>query len=96
MLRVPLAPDRPVGEVTRELLAGIGEIVGPVEIDPTPQEVPWTVPLDETTSTRPTTPGGRRRLVAGRPAGTRISRPAPRAIRRRSPEPRAGKLGQSP
>jgi len=46
-LRVPLAPDRPVGEVTRELMAGIGELVGPVEIDPTPQEVPWTVPLDE-------------------------------------------------
>jgi hypothetical protein len=47
MLRVPLAPDRPVGEVTRELLEGIGDLVGPVEIDPTPQEVPWTVPLDE-------------------------------------------------
>jgi hypothetical protein len=47
MLRVPLAPDRPVGEVTRELLAGIVELVGPVEIDPTPQEVPWTAPLDE-------------------------------------------------
>lgn len=47
MLRVPLAPDRAVGEVTRELLAGIGELVGPVEIDPTPQEVAWTVPLDE-------------------------------------------------
>ena len=46
-LRVPLTPDRPVGEVTRELLAGIAELVGPVEIDPTPQEVPWTVPLDE-------------------------------------------------
>jgi hypothetical protein len=49
VLRVPLAPDRPVGEVTRELIAGIGELVGPVEIDPTPQEVPWTVPLDEDT-----------------------------------------------
>jgi hypothetical protein len=47
MLRVPLAPDRPVGEVTRELLAAIGELVGPVEIDTTPQEVPWTVALDE-------------------------------------------------
>jgi uncharacterized protein DUF5996 len=47
MLRVPLAPDRAVGEVTRELLAGIGELVGPVEIDTTPQEVPWTVALDE-------------------------------------------------
>jgi hypothetical protein len=47
MLRVPLAPDRAVGEVTRELLAAIGELVGPVEIDTTPQEVPWTVALDE-------------------------------------------------
>jgi len=47
MLRVPLAPDRAVGEVTRELLAEIGELVGPVEIDTTPQEVPWTVALDE-------------------------------------------------
>ncbi len=44
---VPLTPDRPVGEVTREVLAAVGEIAGPVEIDPTPQEVPWTVPLDE-------------------------------------------------
>ncbi len=47
--RVPLAPDRPVGEVTRELLAAIGEIAGRVEIDPTPQEVAWTAPLDEDT-----------------------------------------------
>jgi hypothetical protein len=45
--RVPLTPDRPVGEVTRELVAAIGELAGPVEIDPTPQEVAWTVPLDE-------------------------------------------------
>ena len=45
--RVALTPDRPVGEVTRELLARIGELAGPVEIDPTPQEVPWTAPLDE-------------------------------------------------
>jgi uncharacterized protein DUF5996 len=44
---VPLTPHRPVGEVTRELLAAIRALVGPVEIDPTPQEVPWTVPLDE-------------------------------------------------
>ncbi|MCW3006655.1 MAG: hypothetical protein JWP17_1281 [Solirubrobacterales bacterium] len=44
--RIPLVPDRAVGEVTRELLAAIGELAGPVEIDPTPQEVPWTVPLD--------------------------------------------------
>jgi hypothetical protein len=45
--RVPLTPDRPVGEVTRELLAAIGDLAGAVEIDPTPQEVPWTVALDE-------------------------------------------------
>jgi hypothetical protein len=46
-LRVALGPDRPVGEVTRELLAAVGELAGPVEIDPTPQEVSWSVPLDE-------------------------------------------------
>jgi uncharacterized protein DUF5996 len=45
--RVALAPDRPVGEVTRELLQEIRGLVGAVEIDPTPQEVPWSVPLDE-------------------------------------------------
>jgi hypothetical protein len=45
--RTPLGPDRPVGAVTRELLAAIGELAGPVTIDPTPQEVSWTVPLDE-------------------------------------------------
>jgi hypothetical protein len=45
--RVPLTSDRPVGEVTRELLAAVGELGGAVAIDPTPQEVPWTVPLDE-------------------------------------------------
>jgi Family of unknown function (DUF5996) len=45
--RVPLTPDRPVGEVTRELVGAIRELAGPVEIDPTPQEVSWSVPLDE-------------------------------------------------
>jgi hypothetical protein len=44
---VPLGPDRPVGEVTQAVLAAVGELGGPVRIDPTPQEVPWTVPLDE-------------------------------------------------
>ena len=47
MARVALEPDRPVGEVTRELLAAVRDLAGAVEIDPTPQEVPWTVPLDE-------------------------------------------------
>jgi Family of unknown function (DUF5996) len=45
--RVALIPDRAVGEVTREVLAGVRELAGEVEIDPTPQEVAWTVPLDE-------------------------------------------------
>jgi hypothetical protein len=44
--RVPLTPHRAVGEVTRELLAAIAELTDPVAIDPTPQEVPWTAPLD--------------------------------------------------
>jgi hypothetical protein len=44
---VPLTPNRAVGTVTRELLGAIGDLVGAVEIDPTPQEVTWTVPLDE-------------------------------------------------
>jgi hypothetical protein len=45
--RVALTPDRPVGEVTREVLSALGSLGAPVEIDPTPQEVWWTVPLDE-------------------------------------------------
>jgi hypothetical protein len=45
--RVPLAPDRAVGEVTREVLAAVGELVGPVRINLRPQETPWTTPLDE-------------------------------------------------
>jgi hypothetical protein len=45
--RVALTPDRAVGEVTREVLAAARSLAGPIEIDPTPQEVTWTVPLDE-------------------------------------------------
>jgi Family of unknown function (DUF5996) len=45
--RVALAPDRAVGEVTRELLEAIGDLVGTVKIDLRPQEVPWSIPLDE-------------------------------------------------
>jgi hypothetical protein len=44
---VPLAPNRTVGSVTRELLTVVVDLVGAVEIDPAPQEVSWTVPLDE-------------------------------------------------
>jgi Family of unknown function (DUF5996) len=45
--RIPLAPDRAVADVTTELLDAVRELGGHVEIDPTPQEVAWTVPLDE-------------------------------------------------
>jgi hypothetical protein len=44
--RIPLTPDRAVGPVTRDVLAAVRRVAGPVEIDPTPQEVPWDVPLD--------------------------------------------------
>ena len=47
--RVALAPDRPVGEVTRLVLAAVRDLVGPVEINTTPQETPWTTPLDQDT-----------------------------------------------
>jgi hypothetical protein len=46
-VRVALGPDRSVGAVTRELLAGLREIAGPVRIAMNPQEVSWTVPFDE-------------------------------------------------
>jgi hypothetical protein len=45
--RVALTPDRPVGDVTRELLDAVRGLGGHVDIDPTPQEVSWTAPLDE-------------------------------------------------
>jgi hypothetical protein len=45
--RIALTPDRPVGEVTREVLEAARGLGGAVEIDPTPQEVAWTAPLDE-------------------------------------------------
>ncbi len=45
--RVALTPHRPVGEVTREVLAAVRGLGGAVGIDLTPQEVPWSVQLDE-------------------------------------------------
>ncbi|MDQ2881356.1 MAG: DUF5996 family protein [Actinomycetota bacterium] len=45
--RVALGPDRTVREVTREVLTAVRSLGGAVEIDPTPQEVPWSVPLDQ-------------------------------------------------
>ena len=37
----------PVAEVTREVLTAVGRVGGAVEINPRPQEVPWSAPLDE-------------------------------------------------
>ncbi|HEY4428548.1 MAG TPA: DUF5996 family protein [Solirubrobacteraceae bacterium] len=45
--RIALTPDRSVAQVTREVLAAVGDLGGEVEIDPRPQEVSWSVPLDE-------------------------------------------------
>jgi uncharacterized protein DUF5996 len=44
--RIALTPHRAVGEVTREVLAAVADLAGAVVIDPTPQEVAWTVALD--------------------------------------------------
>jgi hypothetical protein len=45
--RVSLVDHRSVGAVTREVLNVVRALAGVVEIDPTPQEVPWSVPLDQ-------------------------------------------------
>lgn len=45
--RIAMTPDRAVGAVTREVLEAARELAGDVQIDPRPQEVAWTVPLDE-------------------------------------------------
>ncbi len=42
-----LVPDRPVSEVTRFVLEAVRDLAGPVQISPTPQEVPWSIPLDQ-------------------------------------------------
>jgi hypothetical protein len=47
--RTPLAADRPVAAVTQAVLAAVRELGGGVELDLTPQETPWSTPLDEDT-----------------------------------------------
>ncbi len=44
---VPLTPHRSVGAVTRDVLEAVRELAGEVRLATNPQEVPWTVPLDE-------------------------------------------------
>jgi hypothetical protein len=45
--RAALAPDRAVAEVTGEVLAAVSELAGHIALDLTPQEVAWSVALDE-------------------------------------------------
>lgn len=45
--RIPLTPNRPVAEVTSDVLEAVDDLVGRVAINTKPQETPWTVPLDE-------------------------------------------------
>jgi hypothetical protein len=47
--RIPLSPDRAVGEVTLAVLAAVDAFGGPVQIDMAPQEVTWAAPLDADT-----------------------------------------------
>jgi uncharacterized protein DUF5996 len=45
--RIALMRDRAVGAVTRRVLTAVRELAGEaIRIDPTPQEVHWSVPLD--------------------------------------------------
>jgi hypothetical protein len=45
--RIALTPNRPVAEITREVLEAVERMAGAVGINPAPQETPWQVPLDE-------------------------------------------------
>jgi hypothetical protein len=45
--RIALTPNRPVAEVTGEVLEAVARLGGKVEINATPQEVPWQVPLND-------------------------------------------------
>jgi hypothetical protein len=47
--RIPLTPNRSVAEVTSDVLATVRRVGGDVTINMTPQETPWTTPLDEDT-----------------------------------------------
>ena len=44
---IALRPDRSVGAVTREVVAAVTALGGPVEVAMNPQEVTWSTPLDE-------------------------------------------------
>ncbi len=45
--RIALTPNRSVGEVTLDVIGAFSSLGGSAKIDPTPQEVSWSTPLDE-------------------------------------------------
>ena len=53
----PLTPNRAVRDVMHDVLAGVGELAGAVEISPMPQETAWQTPLDEDTEHATYDPG---------------------------------------
>ena len=44
--QIPLTPNRAVGDVTRDVLAEVARLAGPVSINTLPQETTWSEPLD--------------------------------------------------
>jgi hypothetical protein len=54
---VPLTPNRAVRDVLADVLAGVQELAGVVEISPKPQETEWQTPLDEDTEHATYDPG---------------------------------------
>lgn len=44
---VALTPHRPVADVTKAVLRVIEDLAGPIAVKLIPQEVPWSVPLDQ-------------------------------------------------
>ena len=81
-VRVPLTPDRPVAEVTRGLLGAVRGLGTPIEINPKPQEVAWTVPLDEDDEHATYDAGAGRGLLRRRRAGRARARRVPGALPR--------------
>jgi len=54
--RVALTPDRPVAEVTAEVLAAVGQAGGAIQINPGRRRCPGACRWTKITSTRTTTP----------------------------------------
>ena len=70
-------PTAPSARSRATLLAAVRRLAGPVEINLTPQETPWTTPLDEDDEHATFDDGGRGRLLRGRDArGARAGRRA--------------------